>query len=134
MKAINELAAQAAALLASQEGFTLTAEGTPLESGYVVGGLVRAEGHALAQLEQPHTAADYAALVDRVTDTLERHRAALEAQPGVAIGGWRQGDSLSLDLVTIHTSGRQAAKTALEREQLAYGRLEGYRYAEELHA
>lgn len=132
MKALEELAAQAAALLASQDGFTLTADGTPLESGYVVGGLVRAEGHALAQLEQPHSAADYAALVDRVTDTLERHRAALET--GAAIGGWRQGDSLSLDLVTIHTSGRQAAKTAREREQLAFGRLEGYRYAEELHA
>jgi hypothetical protein len=125
-----ELAERVTALLASQDGFTLTNDGRPLERGYVVGGLIRLEGDALAKLPQPHSAAEYEALERRTAEILERHRAAIET--GAAIGGWRQGDTITLDLVTTHSSGRQAARAARDRQQVAFGYLDNYRYASEV--
>lgn len=128
----KQLAALVTALVASQDGFTITGDGKPLQRGYVVGGLVRAEGDALAKIRQPKTPADYQETERRTAEILSKHRAAIDA--GAAIGGWRQGDTVSLDLVTTHTSRKHAAAIAREREQLAFGYLSGYRYQREYTA
>lgn len=127
---VRELAERVTALLASQDGFTLTATGRPLQSGYVVGGLVRREGDALAKLPQPHTPAEYEALELQTAALIAQHAQLIEQ--GAALGGWRQGESVSLDLVTTHTDRQAAALAARDRAQLAFGRLEAYRYAEEI--
>jgi hypothetical protein len=126
----KQLAEMVSALMASQDGFTITADGKPLQRGYVVGGLVRRDGDALAKLKQPTSAADYQELTNTTAELIEQHRELIEQ--GAALGGWRQGNTISLDLVTIHESGRQAAKVARQRDQIALGIIEGYRYAGEV--
>lgn len=126
----KQLAQMVTALIASQDGFTITADGKPLQRGYVVGGLVREQDDALAKVKQPKSAADYEELETITAQLIQQHRALLEQ--GAALGGWRQGDSVSLDLVSTHDSGRRAARAAREREQLAFGIIEGYRYAGEV--
>ena len=126
----KQLAEMVTALIASQDGFTITADGKPLQRGYVVGGLVRRDSDALAKLKQPTSAADYQELEKLTAQLIEQHRELIEQ--GAALGGWRQGNTISLDLVTIHDSGRQAAKVARQRDQVALGIIEGYRYAGEV--
>ena len=130
MQTTKQLAQMVTALIASQDGFTITADGKPLQRGYVVGGLVREQDDALAKVKQPKSAADYEELETITAQLIEQHRALLGQ--GAALGGWRQGDSVSLDLVSTHDSGRRAARAAREREQLAFGIIEGYRYAGEV--
>ena len=126
----KQLAQMVTALIASQDGFTITAEGKPLQRGYVVGGLVREQDDALAKVKQPKSAADYEELTRQVEELIRENDYAL--QHDAMIGGWRQGDTISLDLVTAYDFEELAARIARQRGQVAYGIIKDYRYAEEV--
>lgn len=131
MKTTKQLAQIVTALIASQDGFTITADGKPLERGFVVGGLLRApNSDSLAKLKQPKSAADYEELTKETQKLLTRYKYLLEQ--GVSVGGWRQGEEISLDLVTTYTDRAEAIEAAKHRHQIALGRIESYRYAEEV--
>lgn len=131
MKTTKQLAEMITALAASQDGFTITPDGKPLERGYVVGGLLRApDSDSLAKLKQPTSATDYEELTKQTQRILTRYKYLLEQ--GVMIGGWRQGEEISLDLVTTYTDRTEAEEVARHRYQIALGRIDGFRYAEEV--
>lgn len=131
MKTTKQLAEMISNLIASQDGFTITPEGKPLERGFVVGGLLRTpNSDSLAKLKQPKSAADYEELTKETQKLLTRYKHLL--QQGVSVGGWRQGEEISLDLVTTYSDRAEALEIARHRNQIALGRIEGYRYAEEV--
>lgn len=126
---ISELARETAQLLATQPGFTISKDGEPLESGYTVGGQLTLEDHALAIYEQPRNREELTALEDAIEAKLSQIADYLES--GSYLGGWREGESLILDLVTVTRNRKQAAELASQRGQLAYGQVKQYQYLTE---
>jgi hypothetical protein len=124
----RELARQAARLLASQPGFTIDKNGEPLAKGYAIGGELKQEDHAMAIYSQPTNAIELAALEDALEAKLNEISGYLEA--GSYLGGWRDGESLVLDLVTVTNNRKAAADLARSRGQLAYGAITNYNYQE----
>jgi heptaprenylglyceryl phosphate synthase len=128
----SALAREAAQLLATQPGFTIDKNGEPLAEGYVIGGQLKREDHALAIFSQPTNATELAALADAVEAKLGEISNYLEE--GSYLGGWRDGESVVLDLVTVTRNRREAAQLAKARGQLAYGEITSYQYAKEWRA
>ena len=126
---IKELSREVARLLATQDGFTIDNQGDPLPQGYTVGGLKREDGDALAHYLQPSNKAELAALEAEIGKLLDT--AADLLSNGAFIGGWRNGDTLALDLVTVTRGYKKAAQLAKEREQIAFGEIASYRYVNE---
>lgn len=129
---IRELARETAQLLATQPGFTIDQHGEPLDNGYTVGGELIEQDHALAIFEQPANSVELKALEDALASKLEEIATYLEQ--GSYLGGWRDGESLVLDLVTVTDNQEQAANLAIQRGQLAYGQIKQYQYLTEWKA
>lgn len=125
----SELAREVAQLLATQPGFTVSATGEPVPAGFTVGGLKRNDGDALARYPQPTNRAQLDALTHAIEATLNTAIDLL--RDGAYIGGWRANNELVLDLVTVTRGQKRAERLARERQQLAYGQIEGYQYTKE---
>jgi len=124
----RQLAEEVAQLLATQPGFTIDANGKPLASGYTVGGVLQLQEHALAIYSQPRNPAELQALEDELAGKFEELGELLSENH---LGGWRDGGSLVLDLVTVTRNRKQASELAKSRGQLAYGEIREYQYAKE---
>jgi len=125
----RELARQLARLVATQPGFTVDADGNPVARGYTVGGLKRTDGDAAAYYAQPTSPAELAALESDLERLLDS--AASDIANGAYIGGWRNGDQIAVDLVTVTRGLNRAIQLAKERQQLAFGQIDNYLYVKE---